>query len=280
MHGGEYEGPVTLMKLGRDLHPSDVQGRVIITPSLNLPAVLAGQRLSPIDHKDMNRVFPGLWNGTITQIIAHYVHEAILPLADAVLDIHSGGYSLELLPYISMHYLDDEQQHTDTLAALKAFHAPTAMIMNEFSGAGLLDYAVEDMGKVFLCAEIGGGGRLSVDLLKIAQHGTYNLLKHFDIIDGDPVPWQDGTRFLEIPDAANYHSALGNGIYEPFFNLGEIVEAGQTLGEIHFTEDPSYPPKPVIAGRNGVLMGVRSPAHVERGDCVALVANESTPTLN
>ena len=107
-HGGEYEGPVTLLKLIRSLEAGQIQGRVIIMPALNLPAVQAGERVSPIDGLDMNRSFPGKYNGTTTQVIAHYVHEAILPLCDAVVDLHSGGYSLDLLPYNSMHYLPDE----------------------------------------------------------------------------------------------------------------------------------------------------------------------------
>src|SRR3954454_19932365 len=47
-HGDEYEGPVALMKLARKLEPDQVNGRVIIIPALNLPAVQAGTRLSPI----------------------------------------------------------------------------------------------------------------------------------------------------------------------------------------------------------------------------------------
>ncbi|HZD55912.1 MAG TPA: succinylglutamate desuccinylase/aspartoacylase family protein, partial [Anaerolineales bacterium] len=39
VHGDEYEGPVALMKLARQLSSSDIQGRVIILPGLNLPAI-------------------------------------------------------------------------------------------------------------------------------------------------------------------------------------------------------------------------------------------------
>ena len=154
-HGGEYEGPVSLMKLSRALQPERIQGRVIIIPVLNLPAVVAGQRVSPIDGKDMNRVFPGVWNGTITQIIAHYLHETLLPLCDAVIDLHSGGYSLSLVPYMSMHNLENEIQNQQTFAAMQAFEAPVSLVIKEISGEGLLDYAVERMGKIFLCAESG-----------------------------------------------------------------------------------------------------------------------------
>ena len=275
-HGGEYEGPVCLMKLARELQAGDVQGRVIIMPALNLPAVVAGRRMSPIDNRDMNRVFPGRWNGTITEVIAHYVHDVILPLCDVVLDIHSGGYSLDLAPYISMHYLADKGQMERTMAALAAFQAPLALIMEEFSGEGLLDYAVERAGKVFLCAEIGGAGRLSPQALKISETGARNLLKHFQVTEGEVLTRQaqglPDTQLMEIPHPENYHTATIGGIYESFFDLGDLITAGQPLGQIHFVEQPLWQPQPVMAQRSGTLIGTRGPGQVEIGDCVAVVA--------
>lgn len=278
-HGGEYEGPVVLTKLAQELQPPDIQGRVIIIPALNLPAVTSGGRLSPIDNKDMNRVFPGQWDGTISQVIAHYINEVILSLCDAVLDIHSGGYSLDLAPYISMHFLDNPIQMEQTFAALKAFHAPFALIMNEFTGAGLLDYAVEGMGKIFLCAELGGGGRLSGMTVQIADTGTRNFLKHFGILHGDLDMRQVPTRFMAIPDSENYHISLSNGIFEPFIELGQEIERGEALGQIHFVDQPQRIPDDIIAQRNGTVLGIRSPSTVAVGDCVVLVAEETMPDI-
>lgn len=70
-HGDEYEGPVALMKLARTIESAQVQGRLIIVPALNLPAVMAGTRLSPIDGVNLNRAFPGKLNDSITGLIPH-----------------------------------------------------------------------------------------------------------------------------------------------------------------------------------------------------------------
>jgi N-alpha-acetyl-L-2,4-diaminobutyrate deacetylase len=263
---------VALSKLSRNLQTEQIQGRVIILPALNLPAVQARERLSPIDSLDMNRVFPGKYNGTVTQVIAHYVHEAILPLCDAVIDLHSGGFSLDLFPYNSMHYLPDEELRQGTMTALKAFNAPVSLIMREFTGEGLLDYAVEGMGKIFLCAEIGGRGVLSPSKLKIAETGVQNILKHFDIIAGD-VP-EPTTRLMEVPEAGNYAYAHSKGIFEAFFELGDEVLAGQSVGQIHYPEDPARIPESLIMEKEGLLVGTRGPGFVERGDCVALTAQD------
>ena len=50
-HGDEYEGQIALAKLIRELEPEQVQGRVIILPAANLPAAMAGARVSPIDER-------------------------------------------------------------------------------------------------------------------------------------------------------------------------------------------------------------------------------------
>jgi predicted deacylase len=58
-HGDEYEGQVALGKLIRDLEPDEVSGRIIILPSANFPAAMAGMRTSPLDGGNLNRSFPG-----------------------------------------------------------------------------------------------------------------------------------------------------------------------------------------------------------------------------
>lgn len=278
IHGDEYEGPVALMKLARNLTPADIRGRVIIIPGLNQPALQAGKRLSPIDNKDMNRVFPGDPSGTISQVIAHFVRKAILPLCDAVVDLHSGGYSLNFMPYISMHYLIDDQQRESTLAALKAFQAPVNLIISEIGGEGLLDYEVEGMGKIFLCAELAGAGMLSPAALKIAETGIRNLLIHFGSIQGEIVTREEQgyrpSKMMEVPGLAYYSLAKSAGVYESFFELGDWISGGDQIGQIHYLDDISREPNPVIANHSGMIMTRRAPGWVETGDCLAVVARE------
>src|SRR5690349_9841232 len=45
-HGDEYEGPIAICELIRDLHPGEVQGRLILMPANNVHAVIGGQRTS------------------------------------------------------------------------------------------------------------------------------------------------------------------------------------------------------------------------------------------
>ena len=46
-HGDEYQGQIAIMKLARELMPEKVTGRVILIPSLNLPAARAATPAAP-----------------------------------------------------------------------------------------------------------------------------------------------------------------------------------------------------------------------------------------
>ena len=65
-HGDEWEGQIGLGNLLRALEPKDIKGRLVILPSANFPAAMAGQRTSPIDDGNLNRLYPGDAEGTIT----------------------------------------------------------------------------------------------------------------------------------------------------------------------------------------------------------------------
>src|SRR5258707_7271707 len=123
-HGDEYEGPIALFDLARNLREEEVSGRVIILPAMNYPAFRAGTRTSPFDKGNMNRSFPGRADGTVTEKLADYIQRHLLPMADLVLDIHSGGKTLEFVPFAAVHRLPDKAQEAPGVPAMEAFNAP------------------------------------------------------------------------------------------------------------------------------------------------------------
>merc|ERR1711964_706738 len=108
----------------------------------------SGERVSPIDGKNMNRTFPGRWDGSVSEVIADYVQQNILPYVNVVVDLHSGGKTLNLLPLIMMHKIKDKKIFDETKKAMLAFNAPISLIFEELDMIGMLDKSVEDMGKI------------------------------------------------------------------------------------------------------------------------------------
>jgi N-alpha-acetyl-L-2,4-diaminobutyrate deacetylase len=152
-------------------------------PFFNYPAFRAGTRTSPIDKGNLNRSFPGKPDGTVTQKIADYFASVLVPHADIVLDFHSGGKTLDFLPFAAAHVLDDSMQQHACVAAMEAFNAPYSMMMREIDNVGMYDTAVEDQGKVFVTTELGGGGTATAKSIAIARKGLRNVLIHAGILN-------------------------------------------------------------------------------------------------
>ena len=230
-HGDEYEGPVALLDLARSLDPGALSGRVIVVPMMNYPAFRAGRRTSPIDRGNLNRSFPGRPDGTATEKIADYFQRCLLPMADVVLDIHAGGRSLEFVPFAAAHIREDKAQEARCVAAMEAFNAPFSTMLKEIDSVGMYDTAAEDLGKVFVSTELGGGGSVTAHTARIAKRGIANFLRHAGILAGDPAPGP--TQRLDMLSDNCFVTSETSGLLEMCVDLGETVAAGQELGRIH-----------------------------------------------
>jgi N-alpha-acetyl-L-2,4-diaminobutyrate deacetylase len=269
-HGDEYEGPIALFDLARSLKTENVRGRIIILPAMNYPAFLAGTRTSPIDKGNMNRSFPGKPDGSITQKIADYFQRTLLPMADIVLDFHSGGKTLDFLPFCAAHIVPDKDQEAKAFGLVSAFGAPYSMKMLEIDAVGMYDTAAEEMGKIFVTTELGGGGTATAKTAAIAKRGVMNVLKQAGIVAG-AIDAQ-ATEWLDMPDGDCFCFAEDGGLVEPLADLGDKVAKGAALARIYPLGRTGVEPQDVCAKMDGILTARHFPGLVKPGDCVAVVA--------
>ena len=172
VHGDEYEGQIAVSRLARTLDPATIQGRVIMIPAVNMPAVLNDTRLSPVDNRDMNRCFPGNPRGTFSEMLAHFIDAVVLPHVDVSVDLHTGGHSGDAALSTNMHYLPDAAMREKTMAAAAAFGAPFNVVFWGVDEGATLTSAVERRGILSLGTELGGWGRVNVEGVRIAERGA------------------------------------------------------------------------------------------------------------
>lgn len=286
-HGDEYEGQITLVRLIRELDPSQIQGRLIICPCLNTPAAMNHSRTSPIDKANLNRSFPGEpWapDHRPTGAIAYFIANVILPMCDATLDMHSGGKTLDYVPSALTWRGADEAHFQKKLAALKAFGAPIGYIVSGASsttGGGekprTLNALANSMGAVSLGTELGGAGTLTPTTLRVARRGLHNFLTHLGVIENHPyADLSHEPRLVTVGGPEYYVHAPAKGAFEPAFEIGDDVEAGQLAGWIHQIDEPDQPAREVRFGMSGVAFCKRPITAVERGDCLAHLGTDWT----
>ena len=271
-HGDEYEGPLALVELATIIKLENITGRVIIIPFMNLPAFKVGKRTSPIDAGNMNRVFPGHPDGTLTEKIADYFQRTLLPMADIVLDFHSGGRTLDFLPFAASHVLKNKEQEKRCRAARDAFNAPFSMQMLEIDSTEMYDDAAEGLGKTFVTTELGGNSTSTPQSVAIARKGVRNLLIHAGILKGEMELGQ--TRHLSQTDDNCFHFSLFNGMIEFTKALGDQVNKNDLLARIWETHRTGQPPEEIHAKMDGLLTVRHSPGLIQIGDCLAVLAQE------
>jgi predicted deacylase len=273
VHGDEYEGQVVLSKLIREIEVADVAGRIIILPMANYPAAKAGLRTSPIDELNLNRVFPGDADGTPTLMLAHYMESVLMPLTDYALDLHSGGSSLMYLPTVILRAAplsDDVQRKVVELG--RVFGAPYGFFFPPGQGGGATNMAAAARhGIVPIGTEMGGGGAVTPECLRICDAGVRRVLRHIGVWKG-PVGTDEqapmATRMLTAETWESFSYASEDGIFEPLVELGDEVVKGQLAARIHSPETPWREPADVHFDASGLVVCKRQPGRTERGDCL------------
>ncbi|RPJ72680.1 MAG: succinylglutamate desuccinylase, partial [Acidobacteria bacterium] len=89
VHGYEYPPVLALQRLRKNIDPKDLAGTIIMVHVANMPSFL-GRTIyyTPGDGKNLNRVFPGKADGTISERIAYQLTREVVDRATAVIDLH------------------------------------------------------------------------------------------------------------------------------------------------------------------------------------------------
>jgi len=160
-------------------------------------------------------------------------------------------------------------QEAACVAAMRAFNAPYSVMLLEIDSVGMYDTAVEEMGKVFVSTELGGGGSASTKSVGIARKGLRNLLIHSGILSGDMElgPSLD----LDMPDGDCFVFSETGGIFEPMVDLGEEVGTGDLLARIWEVGRTGIPPVELRSKCSGLLISRHFPGLIQSGDCAGVV---------
>ena len=275
-HGDEYEGQIALTKLARETAPEGIRGRIMILTMANFPAAQAGVRTSPLDAGNLNRTFPGDPRGTPTEMIAHYIEEVLMPITNYAVDLHSGGTSLVYPPTLLRGRGHTPEEAAKLRALQEAFDLPYAWVFT--GGGGPASTAPTAMGAanrkgvVSLMAELGGGGAVSPDVLRLTERGVRRVLHSLDILPGYQSDETQGTRELNARGSVYaYHS----GLFEPFKEIAESVTKDEIVGLIHHPDTPWQAPDPVSSPVEGMVLCKRALGQVERGDAVFQIAADA-----
>ena len=269
-HGDEYEGVSIAAGLYQELDVEDVSGQIIFLPALNAPAFYAGRRTSPLDETgeaNLNRMFPGVQNGSPTEMICWWVTERLLPRTDVIFDLHSAGKSIDHHPSVKIRLIGDEAKDALQMRILELFGAPLGIVGDRVTETTLSSAAARHE-IIYVSTELGGAGKIRPWIREFAYNGMKRCLREMAVLPASldlPAP-EHKVALKAMQKADQYIFAYKDGMFEPRVNLGDVVEDGQFAGYIWDLKAPWSEPEKLHFNKGGVVFCKRTPALCEVGD--------------
>jgi len=270
VHGDEYEGTVAIQNVFNELDPAAMRGTFIGIPVTNAPAFAAAQREGHWDQLNLARIFPGSASGSPTMRIAHAFRQHLLPQADLLLDLHSGGNAYAIR-YLAGYQLREGEVGRIQREAAIAVGAD--LVWGTGGQPGRTLSAAGELGIPAIYVEMRGEGRCRPDDLARASEGLRNVLAYLGIVEGT-FPTERPRYFVEMPAAGSGHLQVDHpsptsGIFVPRVDLWESVKAGQPLGQVRHPDGTVL--AEVASARDGRVLFLRTLPRVFAGDTLAFV---------
>jgi predicted deacylase len=230
-HGYEYPPITALQRLRKELDPATLSGTVILVHVANPPSFL-GRTIytSPVDGKNLNRVYPGKTDGTVSERIAYTITTQVIERADYLVDMHGGDGNEILRPYIYMPVTGNAALDTKVKGMALAFGLDHIVIdrgrLADPATSMFTDMTGLTRGVAAITTETGQMGSNDDYWVDMAQDGVMNLLRHLKMIDEKEIP-NTGVVWLEDYQVIR---ASSTGVFHASVRDGYMVAEGTLLG--------------------------------------------------
>lgn len=220
VHGDELIGTEVIRRLLDILKNEDIRGTIKFMPVGNPLAFEDVQRNTPIDRVNLNRIFPGNENGTLTEILAYKMTNEFLKDLDVYIDLHSGGRD-PIVDYV--YILNDEEMS-------RAFGS-TVLYRPSVKYEGTTSTVTADMGIPSVTIEVGGGPNTEYYIQK-GVNGVLNILRQKKVIKGEAAPRPKQTVVTHIENVNPHHGGLCVPCFD-FDSMNTIIEGRQVLARVY-----------------------------------------------
>jgi predicted deacylase len=270
VHGQEYTPILALQRLRERIDPKSLAGTIVMVHVANLPAFLARTiYFSPADGQNLNRVFPGKADGTLSERIADVLTRDVIARATHVVDLHCGDGNESLRPYTywitsGAPEVADAGRKMALAFGLDHIVIDTGRPTDPAASVYLSNTAIT-RGKPALTIESGGLAQIDEPSIARIERGVLGLLRHLGMrADGpDPVAHPVWIGRNEVIRAG------ATGIFHPMVERGHTVAAGTVLGRI--TDFHGRTLETPTAPFDGEVLYVIGTPPITKGEPVAFV---------
>jgi len=233
VHGTEYAAHEGVIEFWQQLKPEAVRGEILVVLAADVVALTRRSAyLNPVDGKNLNRVWPGTKDGTLTDVIAQAISERVIAPADAVIDVHGGEWDESIDLFIITHRTGEEDLDRRTVELALAVGFPYVEVTDAGGpvlGVGTGSGTAMLGGTVAMTLEAGGEARRTRRHVAGVVNGLENACRHMGLKRGSLTTWAGNPVLLD-------HGVLikceHSGVLRPAVKVGDWIEAGSVFTEV------------------------------------------------
>jgi len=230
-HPTEYSGIDATMKLANLIKPEELKGTFIGVPCINTLGFYERTYINPIDGKNIQGLYPGKSDGTISDQIAYKVFNEIILKADYFLDCHGSDIHESNLWNFTYYATDDEVEKK----SLDIGRASGIKYLHKSIYPGALGMEAARKHKIGGLYELCSGDRLLPEESSAIVDGTLNIMRHIGMLEGEKkdIKNQPGTtddQKEEIWASSKNKYFTKKGLYHQHVKPGDLVEKDQVVG--------------------------------------------------
>lgn len=272
IHGDELEGQYVCYEIARRIRRDSLslKGIVDIYPAMNPFGIDSITRGIPAFDLDMNRIFPGNFDGDMNEFTASMIVKE-LEGADLVIDIHASNIFLTEIPQIRIN----EKSEKELVPIAKKANMDLIWVHGASTVLeSTLAYSLNSRGTNTLVVEMGVGMRITPDYGEQLADGIISIMSELGIWEGEVPKTKEAIVAYDADgDDVCYLNAPCSGIYMKEKEHGAIVRSGESVGKII---DPLSGDvlADIKAPENGMIFTVREYPVVEEGSLMGRILRE------
>ena len=258
------------------IDPLSLSGTIVMVHVANMPSFLGRTvYFSPVDGKNLNRVYPGRIDGTVSERIAFAITKEVIEKADYLLDLHCGDGNESLRPYVYQTVTGNAEMDAAIAGLALAFGIDHILVdrgrPTDPAQSMYCSTTAITRGKPAMTVESGYLGTSDPQSVAQIVEGIRGVLFHLKMTDSGPAPlarpvYLDPTVVVASPET---------GILYPKVERGQTVAKGAVLAEI--TDFFGRRIAVVEAPIDGVVLYIVATPPITRGQPIGCVGTPRDP---
>ena len=273
VHGYEYPPIIAIQQLLNEINPNELIGTLIFIPIANMGAFQKRVPfLHPTDNKNLNYIFPGNKNGSISEKIADYITQNIILISDIFIDIHGGDANEDLVPFTCYYDNHTNPQNTQIAQQLCEVCSMPYIVSYPYtiSKTEPALYAIKQAVQneiVGLSLEVGKLGTNDPKDVELITDAIYNILSYLNLYSKTNLktPNPNAQKF----SSQFYIKSPTSGIFYSSFKAGDFIKIGQEIGYI--TDEFGNILEKITAEESGFILYKIGTPPINKGETICCI---------